>query len=580
MKNLFSAHHQGRKKRQHLSSLLTIGVTTAGLSLGLPAQAIDLTLDNSANLWVNQALRAVENNPQLGPTGASRAYGILGTAMYDAWSAYEGTPISTTLGDTLQRPDIENTLENKSLAISYAAHSVLSDLFPSEVASFDSLLTDLRSLAGNSASIPTATNVGKTVANSLLQFRRQDGSNQLGNDPRGTLGVPYSDTTGYKPVNSSNNVVDITRWTPERVPIGSPDARLQRFLTPQWGKVTPFALKSGSEFRPTAPEPFLRVEGTLNREKRTVTLKDGTEVSLFKQDGEVNTDVVNPGFIEQAERIVEVSANLTDEQKLVAEFWEDPSGTPFPPGTWLGFGSFVSERDNQTLDQDIQLYFGLGNAVLDAGIATWEAKVFYDYTRPVRAIRELGELGLIGEFDQELGGFVIESYGGPGVGTIKLLASDFITYQTPGADPSPPFAEFTSGHSAFSAAAAQIFKLFTGSDYFGNSVTFAPGSSLFEPGLTPTDKVTLFWETFSDAADEAGRSRIYGSIHFDDGDIFGRQLGRDVGSKVYDRTLFFINGGVKVPEPTSVLGMLVFGAFGAASMLKGKRGNQSHHQSQ
>ncbi|NEP51837.1 MAG: vanadium-dependent haloperoxidase [Moorea sp. SIO3C2] len=578
MKNLFSAHHQGLKKRQHLSSLLTIGVTTAGLSLGLPAQAIDLTLDNSANLWVDQALRAVENNPQLGPTGASRAYGILGTAMYDAWSAYEGTPISTTLGDTLQRPDIENTLENKSLAISYAAHSVLSDLFPSEVASFDALLSDLRSLAGNSASIPTATNVGQTVANSLLEFRRQDGSNQLGNDPSGTLGVPYSDTTGYQPLNGPDNIVDITRWTPERVPIDSPDARLQRFLTPQWGNVTPFALSSGSEFRPTEPEPFLLVEGTLNREKRTVTLEDGTEVSLVNEDGEINTDVVNPGFIEQAERLIEVSANLTDEQKLVAEFWEDPSGTPYPPGTWMSFGSFVSERDDQTIDEDIQLYFGLGNAVLDAGIATWEAKVFYDYTRPVRAIRELGELGLIGEFDEELGGFVIESYGGPGVGTIRLLASDFITYQTPGADPSPPFAEFTSGHSAFSAAAAEIFKLFTGSDYFGNSVTFAPGGSRFEPGLTPTDEVTLFWETFSDAADEAGISRIYGGIHFDDGDLFGRDLGRDVGGKVYDQTLFFINGGVKVPEPTSVLGMLVFGAFGAASMLKGKR-EKSNHQS-
>jgi len=411
-----------------------------------------------------------------------------------------------------------------------------------------------------------------------LEFRRQDGSNQLENDPRGTLGVPYSDTTGYQPVNGPDNVVDITRWTPERVPIDSPDARLQRFLTPQWTNVTPFALKSGSEFRPTAPEPFLLVEGTLNREKRTVTLKDGTEVSLVNEDGEVNTDVVNPGFIEQAERLIEVSANLTDEQKLVAEFWEDPSGTPYPPGTWMGFGSFVSERDDQTLDEDIQLYFGLGNAVLDAGIATWEAKIFYDYTRPVRAIRELGELGLIGEFDEDLGGFVIESYGGPGVGTIRLLASDFITYQTPGADPSPPFPEFTSGHSAFSASAAEIFKLFTGSDFFSNSVTFAPGASRFEPGLTPTDEVTLFWETFSDAADEAGISRIYGGIHFDDGDLLGRQLGRDVGGKVYDRTLFFINGGVKVPEPTSVLGMLVFGAFGAASMLKGKRG-KSNHQS-
>jgi hypothetical protein len=90
---------------------------------------------------------------------------------------------------------------------------------------------------------------------------------------------------------------------------------------------------------------------------------------------------INPAFIQQAVDVVEFSANLTDEQKLIAEFWEDGSGTPFPPGTWMEFGQDISQRDNNTLDEDVQLFFALGNAVMDAGIATWEAKLSYNSAR-------------------------------------------------------------------------------------------------------------------------------------------------------------------------------------------------------
>ena len=90
-------------------------------------------------------------------------------------------------------------------------------------------------------------------------------------------------------------------------------------------------------------------------------------------------------------------------------------------------------------------------------------------------------------------------------------------------DPSPPFAEYTSGHSAFSAAAAEVLRLATGSDEFAASVTFEPESSRFELGLTPNEAVTLEWDTFSEAADEAGISRLYGGIHFADGDLNGRK---------------------------------------------------------
>ena len=130
------------------------------------------------------------------------------------------------------------------------------------------------------------------------------------------------------------------------------------------------------------------------------------------------------------------------------------------------------------------------------------------------------------------------------MGTQTILATDFLTYQTPGSDPSPPFAEYTSGHSAFSAAGAEILSLFTGSDDFGASVTFAPGSSRFEPGITPEGEITLDWDTFSKAADEAGISRLYGGIHFEDGDINGRTLGREVGNAVFEQAQFYINGGV------------------------------------
>ena len=95
----------------------------------------------------------------------------------------------------------------------------------------------------------------------------------------------------------------------------------------------------------------------------------------------------------------------------------------------------------------------------------------------------------------------------------------------------PPFSEYFSGHSTFSAAAAEVLKRFTGSDTFGASVTIAQGTSNVEPGLVPAADLTLEWKTFSDAADEAGISRRFGGIHFADGDMAGRKVGRRIGPR-------------------------------------------------
>ncbi|NET25051.1 DUF6851 domain-containing protein [Okeania sp. SIO1I7] len=486
-------------------------------------------------LWDRAVQQAVINTAP-GPTVASRAYGIVHTATYDAWSAYDPLAVGTQLEDNLQRPQSENTDANKTEAISFAAYRVLSELFPSEVEIFNDVMAELGFDPNNTTTdTTTAAGIGNVSAEALLAFRRNDGSNQLGNDPNGN-GTPYSDITNYQPLNFPGETIDIESWTPERVPIDAlpgEEQRIQTFLTPQWGSVTPFGLTSVEEIRPDAPEPFLLVDGEVDLDARTITLADQSVVEITP---DIVGTIINPGFIQQTKRVVDISANLTDEQKLVAEFWEDGGGTSFPPGTWMTFGQFVSARDNHTLDQDVKLFLNLGNAVFDAGVAAWDAKTFYDYARPVRTVRELGELGLIGEFNPELGGFAIDAWAGPAQGTQTILATDFLTFQTPGSDPSPPFAEYVSGHSTFSAAGAEILERFTGSDDFGASVSFAVGESRFEPGLTPQTPIVLEWDTFSEAADEAGISRLYGGIHFDDGDLNGRELGREVGESVWEAT--------------------------------------------
>jgi len=108
----------------------------------------------------------------------------------------------------------------------------------------------------------------------------------------------------------------------------------------------------------------------------------------------------------------------------------------------------------------------------------------------------------------------------------------------------PPFPEYVSGHSTFSAASAYILQQVTQTDAFGNSYTALPGSSQIEPNFAPTQSVTLSWPTFSAAAAEAGISRQYGSIHFNQGDQDGRVLGKNVATVVGAKALAYITGTV------------------------------------
>jgi len=189
--------------------------------------------------------------------------------------------------------------------------------------------------------------------------------------------------------------------------------------------------------------------------------------------------------------VLDASANLSDEQKMMIEYWADGPGTKTPPGHWFDIAQFVvTEKYAYSEEKCLTLFFALGNAMLDTSIACWEGKWYYNAVRPITAVRELYR------------GQNVEAWGGPCKGKQTIKGELWKPYL-----PTPPFPEHVSGHSSFSKAAATILKCFTGRDDFGACVTREKGSSTIEPICTPSESITLEWKTFSAAAEQAGIAR-------------------------------------------------------------------------
>jgi hypothetical protein len=278
------------------------------------------------------------------------------------------------------------------------------------------------------------------------------------------------------------------------VPDGNGGFVIQKFLTPHWRGVAPFALSAPDQFRP--PGPSYR--------------------TLLLLDQEVTDALLH-------------SAALTDLQKARAEYWADGPATETPPGHWCVFAQAVSRARGHGLDDDAKLFFALTGALLDASIAAWDAKREWDYVRPITAVRT------------RKAGQLVLAWGGPYKGTRLIRGENYLPYQVP-TFLTPAFPEYVSGHSTFSGAAARVLRAFTGSDLFGARVTIRPGTSRIEPGATPLLPQVLTWPTFSAALDEAGRSRRQGGIHFPDGDLHGRTLGASVGQNAWTRARTYFDG--------------------------------------
>jgi len=464
--------------------------------------------------WNNAALQGIRDSNFPAPE-AARALAIVHTCMYDAWSAYDGKAFATQLRGALRRPSQERTLNNKQKAASYAAYHALADVLPVDTGS---VYRPLMSRLGydpddTSKDIETPQGIANVACQAVLELRHRDGANQLGDLAQGA----YSDWTHYVPMNKpayfgrqSLPVSNVNHWQPLVYVNAAGDLVTQRFAGAQWCDLIPFALQKGDQFRALMQRFGPAISGTLR-------------------------------FYEQAQELLDLSAGLTDKQKMIAEYWSDGLNTAQPPGHWFVMAQYASSRDRHSLDDDVKMFFALANAMFDSGIAAWDTKRAFDSVRPITAITAL--------FSRK----TIRAWGGPGKGTVEMDGTQWLPYQS-ATLPTPPFPEYVSGHSAYSAAAAEILLLWTGSDHFGNSVTLAPGSSRIEPGITPAHPITLRWETFSDAANEAGMSRRYAGIHFKAADLAGRLLGRVVAVQVWPRAQSYFDG-TSPPAIRQPLGM-------------------------
>lgn len=284
-----------------------------------------------------------------------------------------------------------------------------------------------------------------------------------------------------------------------------------------------------------------------------------------------------------------------DYARVLAEFWADGIDSETPPGHWFEIYHYVTDQPTferrwkgigpilEDLEYDVKAHLTLGGTMHDAAIAAWSLKGYYDYLRPVSAIRFMADQGqssdtsltnyhpdgiplmpgfvetvlqgdpLAGQWDENVGKIKLYTWRGheyinnpqidiAGVGWI--LAEEWWPYQRP-TFVTPPFAGFVSGHSTFSRAAAHTMEFMTGDAFFpgGMGEFLAPMDEYLQFEQGPSDTVRLQWATYMDASDQCSLSRIWGGIHPPIDDIPGRMMGDVIGpqASLYADSIFSIN---------------------------------------
>jgi hypothetical protein len=238
-------------------------------------------------------------------------------------------------------------------------------------------------------------------------------------------------------------------------------------LEPHWMEIRPMVMDSASQFKPVRPPSF--------------NMKDKNSV-----------------FYRSLMEVKSISDSLTDEQKHIADFWDD---NPFkmnvsghvmfatkkfsPAGHWMNITGIGAKKANADFNTTVAAYAKTAIALFDAFISCWDEKYRSNYIRPETVINS--------SIDQEWRPYI----------------------QT------PPFPSYTSGHSTISAAAAEVM-----TEYFGDKLSFTD-TSLLEFGIANREI-----KSFREAAQEASISRLYGGIHYrfdlDAGNESGMKIGKNI----------------------------------------------------
>lgn len=260
---------------------------------------------------------------------------------------------------------------------------------------------------------------------------------------------------------------DVSRWQP------TPPAYMAA-IEPHWNKIRPFVIDSAAQFKPTPPPPF-------SMKKESDFYKELLEVY------DISNEITKKG--DESEEI------------KIAQFWDcNPyvsvtrghlmfATKKITPGAhWMGITKIASRKTNSDFARTLYAYTKASIAMSDAFISCWDEKYRSNLIRPETLINE--------HIDQNW----------------KPVLQ------------TPPFPEYTSGHSVVSGAASTTL-----TDIFGDDFSFADDTEV-RYGL-PVRNFT----SFNQAADEAAISRMYGGIHYREAVEVGVKQGRDLGSFVVNK---------------------------------------------
>lgn len=652
--------------RLRLSALI---LSIFGIMSAAPAQ------HSVARQWNEVLLEAIRHDFAR-PTVHARNLFHSSIAMYDAWAAYDTLAQTYFLGRTVggytcpfngtsAPADVHAAREQ---TVSYAEYRLLRQRFknsPGKVQAFhrfDSLMVKFgydTSITSTDYSTGSPAALGNYLGQKLIEYGLQDGANEANG---------YANTH-YQPVNpplipvspGNPRLVDPNRWQPLTLKVFIDQngnvipGDTTKFLSPEWGQVTPFALKSadrttynrdGFDYQvyhdPGAP-PYV---DTLDPAGDQTQLYKWAFclVSVWSSQLDATDSVmwdISPASIGNVQSLPQTFAELKnfynlegggdvgtgralnprtglpyqpqiiprgDYTRVLAEFWADGPTSETPPGHWFTILNYVDDHPLfqkhfrgqgpilEDLEWDVKAYFALGGAVHDAAITAWGIKGWYDYIRPISAIRWMADHGqctdstlprfspagisiIPGFIEVVQNGDSMAGTNGKNVGKIKLrawrgpdstknpktdvmgvgwiLAENWWPYQRP-TFVTPPFAGYISGHSTYSRAASELMTLLTGDEYFpgGMGEFHAPKNAylVFEAG--PSVDVTLQWATYRDASDQCSLSRIWGGIHPPVDDMPGRILGRTIGVDAFLHAEQYFKGqitGVKPNPPAAAV---------------------------
>ncbi len=467
-----------------LTGILVALAASFGFAIAA-VQAQDLDNGNAAvEVVIPSAVPAIfEASPVAGDaTLVLRFTTLITNSWYDASAPYHSTAVGV-YSDLGRRPAEESeTNRNINIALLYASYQVLNSVFPARTDDWRNMLSSVGlDPDDDSVDLNTPVGIGNVAGALVVAARENDGMNQLGNEGNQVYHrQPYADYTNFVPANTAYELSNPSKWQPAIVTNGNGIYRVQQFVTPQIRYATPYSYSNPNRFRVPVP---------------------------------VKSNVRNYlGYVNQAEEVLAASANMTDEQKMLSELFDNKIAS-------LGFSAvFAAMSQGLSLLEFIQYDFLANLAAFDTAIAVWNEKNRHNAVRPFSAIAYI------------FGDSWVTAWGGPGLGTVTDLPGNQWTSYLPVAD----HPEYPSGSASFCAAHAEVSRLFLGSDNLGYIVPIPQGASRIEPGTTPAQDIELFFPTWSDFEEKCGQSRLWSGVHFPASIPAGYSIGSQVAQEAYD----------------------------------------------